>query len=241
MADLKMPKQRPTVCSFWVHRPIEHPNAFDYPILLRILQKSCDRLDIRHIVLTDPATLASERWPAGIEGWASDLPQPLMQATTAAQANYLESGPQDDVLFCGADCIMLGVPSLPREPALCLSYRHPTANYPINNGFQLIRRHSLDKVAALYRRIADRTGAKWCDDQRAIRAELEPMPPVCGVYERAGILIDFVPMRRFNHLPRDIDDPATGSAMLHFRGKQHATGQHRKDFMVSWAERHGFA
>lgn len=238
-----MPKARPIVCSFWVHRPIEHPNAFDYPVLLHILQASCDRLGIRHVVLTDPATLASERWPTGIEGWASDLPGPLMQATTAAQANYLESGPDTDVLFVGADCIMLANPAkgLPTDLALCLSYRHPGANYPINNAFQFVRRHSLPQVAALYRRIADRTGPKWCDDQRAIRAELEPMPPACGVYDRAGLSIAFVPMRKFNHLPKTVDDPASGATMLHFRGKQHATGQHRKDFMVSWAKRHGFA
>lgn len=235
-----MPKERPTVASFWVWRPVEHPNAFDYPVLLRILQVSCDRLGIRHVVLTDHATLASERWPAGIVGWASDLPQPLMQATTAAQANYLESGPEADVLFCGADCVLLANPlkALPVEPALCLSYRHPTARYPVNNGFMLARRHSIEKVAALYRRIADRCGARWCDDQRAIRAELEPMPPACGVYERAGLSIAFVPMKRFNHLPRDVGDQARGCTMLHFRGKQHATGQHRKDFMVAWAARH---
>lgn len=238
-----MPKSRLTVASFWVHRPIEHPNAFDYPVLLCILQASCDRLGIRHVVLTDHATLASDRWPAGIEGWASDLPQPLMQATTSAQANFLATGPETDVLFCGADCVLLANPMkrLPIEPALCLSYRHPNANYPVNNGFMLARRHSMAKVAALYRRIADRCGAKWCDDQRSIRAELEPMPPACGTYERAGMSIAFVPMRRFNHLPKTVDDPATGTTMLHFRGKQHATGQHRKDLMVAWAKLHGFA
>lgn len=238
-----MPTERPTVCSFWVHRPLEHPNAFDYTVLLRILQESCDRLGIRHVVLTDHATQALDRWPHGIEGWASDLPQPLMQATTRAQSNYLASGPDGDVLFVGADCILLANPlkALPAEPALCLTYRHPSANYPINNGFMLVRRHSLPQVAALYQRIADRTGAKWCDDQRSIRAELEPMPATCGIHERAGMSIAFVPMKRFNHLPKDVDDPARGRTMLHFRGKQHATGQHRKDFMVSWAQRHGFA
>ncbi len=238
-----MPKDRPTVCSFWVLREVEHPNAFDYPGLLRILQVSCDRLGIRHVVLTDHATMASDRWPAGIEGWASDLPQPLMQATTRAQANFLDSGPETDVLFVGADCVLLANPlkALPSGPSLCLSYRHPGANYPVNNGFMLARRHSLPQVAALYRRIADRCGAKWCDDQRAIRAELEPMPPECGVYERAGLSIAFVPMRKFNHLPKTVDDPAHGATLLHFRGKQHATGQHRKDFMIAWARNHGYA
>lgn len=231
------------VASFWVHRPVEHPNAFDYPVLLRILQASCDRIGARHIVLTDHATFAmADRWPIDVEGCASELPGPLMQATTKAQANFLESAPEDDVLFVGADCLLLSNPmkKLSKGADLHLSYRHPFANYPINNGFMLTRKASIAKVALLYRRIADRCGAKWCDDQRSIRAELEPMPDACGLHERAGLKIEFVPMRLFNHLPKTVDDPARNATLLHFRGKQHATGQHRKDFMVSWAKRHGY-
>lgn len=237
-----MPVARPTIASFWVHRPDEHPNAFDYPKLLRILEWSCRKFGMRHVVLTDHATLASERWPAGIEGWASDLPSPLMQAATEAQARYLEAGPASDTLFVGADCIFVGDPvkKFPPLPSLCVTYRKPTSNYPINTGAQLIRKHSLGKVAALYRRIADRTGTKWCDDQRAIIAELSPMPPVCGVWKRADMDVAFLPMRVFNHLPRDENDPCVGAVMLHFRGKQHATGQHRKDLMVAWAAKHGY-
>lgn len=234
-----MPKPRPTVCSFWVHRPIEHPNAFDYPILLRILQRSCDRLGMRHVVLTDHATLASDRWPVGIEGWAADLPLPLMQACTEAQAAYLESGPEHDVLFVGADAVFLSNPAkhVARNVDLCVTYRHPGARYAVNNGFMYVYRDSVEKVAPLYRRVADRCGAKWCDDQRSLIAELSPMPPACGIYERAGLSVAFMPMRKFNSLPKTVDDPASGAVMLHFRGKQHATGQHRKDFMVAWASR----
>jgi hypothetical protein len=237
-----MPKQRPTVASFWVHRPVEHPGAADYPAMLRILDRSCAGLGMRHVVLTDHATLASDRWPEGIEGWASDLPSPLMQACTEAQARYLESLPESDVLFVGADCIFVGDPAkVPAGPALALTYRHPAANYPINNGFMLARRHSMEKVAELYRRVADRTGARWCDDQRAIRAELEPMPDDCGIHERAGLQVAFLPMKTFNRLPKTIDDPCRDAVMLHFRGKQHATGQHRKDMLFAWAKRHGYA
>lgn len=231
------------VASFWVHRPIEHPGAADYPAMLRILQKSCERWGLRHIVLTDPATLASSLWPDGIEGWAADIPQPLMQACTEVQAKYLETLPEEDTLFVGADCIMIGNPvkHYPKEPALCLTYRHPYANYPINTGAQLIRKHSMQKVAELYRRIANRCGTKWCDDQRSIRAELEPMPPHCGVYERAGMQVAFVEMKKFNCLPKTVEDPAKHAVMLHFRGKQHSTGQHRKDMLFAWARHHGYA
>lgn len=238
-----MPKSRPTVASFWVHRPIEHPNAFDYPVLLRILQKSCDLLGLRHIVLTDRATLEADRWPTGIEGWASALPIPLMQAATTAHANYLESGPESDTIFVGADCILMRDPTkhYPKDVALSITYRHPTARYPINNGFMVIAKHSMEKVAALYRRVADRCGERWCDDQRALIAELSPMPPCCGTYDRVGMRVCFLPMRPFNNLPKTVDDPASYAVALHFRGKQHATGQHRKDLMVDWAKQHGYA
>lgn len=238
-----MPKERPTVASFWVHRPIEHPNAFDYPVLLRILQASCDRLGIRHVVLTDHTTLVSDRWPAGIEGWASDLPQPLMQATTAAHANFLESHPIGDVLFVGADCVLLRNPAkhVPKDVDLAVTFRSPTARYAVNNGFMYISHRSTEKVAGLYRRVADRCGERWCDDQRSLIAELSPMPATTGIYERAGLRVCFLPMRPFNSLPKTVDDPARGAVALHFRGKQHSSGQHRKDLMIDWAKRHGYA
>lgn len=241
-----MPRARPVIASFYVIRREEFPHVDPalYFALLRILDGSCKRLGLRHLVLTDAATTAHADWPTGVEAREfAGLPRPLMQCTTEIQARYLESAPESDVLFCGADCLMLGNPTrgLPKEPALCLSYRHPNANYPINNAYMLVRAHSTAKVAALYRRVADRCGTKWCDDQRSIRAELEPMPPDCGIYERAGLSIAFVPMRKFNHIPKSLDDPAAGATMLHFRGKQHSTGQTRKDFMLAWAARHGFA
>lgn len=238
-----MPRERPVVASFWVHRPVEHPGAADYPAMLRILDRSCQRLGMRHLVLTDEATRASSLWPEGLGAFVSPLPSPLMQACTRAQANYLAVSPPHDVLFVGADCIFVGDPSkaCPSGASLCLTYRSPDANYPINNGFMLVKASGMDKSAALYKRIADRCGTRWCDDQRSIRAELEPMPPECGVYPRAGMLVSFLPMKRFNRLPRNLEDDSKGAVMLHFRGKQHSTGQTRKDFLFAWAARHGYS
>jgi len=228
-----MPKERPTVVSFWVLRPQEHPEAEarNYPGMLQVLQRSCDRLGLRHVVLTDNKTQASSLWPTGVQSWATTLPEPLMQACTEGQARYLESQPKSDTLFVGADCIFIGDPLrfYPRAPDLCVTYRSPDARYPINTGAQLVR--SLDKTAPLFRRIADRCGTTWCDDQRAIRAELEPMPPVVGIYNRAGISVAFLPMARLNVVPKSIDDPCRGACMLHFRGKG------RKQFFFDWAAR----
>ncbi len=234
-----MPKPRPTVASFWVLRPEEHPEAEarNYPGMLEVLQRSCDRLDLRHFVLTDRLTANSSLWPATLEPLVFDLPKPLMQAATEAQASYLETRPDTDTLFCGADCIFLGDPTrfYPRTGDLCVTYRTAKDRYPINTGAQFIRQTSLDVVAPIFRRVADRCGTIWCDDQRALVAELEPMPPTIGTYKRAGAIVRFLPMKRFNTLPRSVDDPCTNSCMLHFRGKG------RKKFFFDWAARHGFA
>lgn len=179
----------------------------------------------------------SPLWPAGVQHWATPLPGPLMQAATEVQARYLETRPLTDTMFVGADCIMIGDPVrfYPREPALCVTYRNPKARYAINTGAQMVRRHSLEAVAALYRRVADRCGTVWCDDQRALIAELEPMPPCVGTWKRAGLSVAFLPMARFNVVPSSIADACGSACMLHFRGKG------RKQFFFDWAARHGFA
>lgn len=244
-----MPKARPTVVSLWMLRPEEHPEAEsrNYPGMLQVLQRSCDRFGMRHIVLTDIETRRSAQWPEGIEAFACrDLPKPLMQACTEAQARWLENqhhhermggNGKGDTLFVGADCIFVGDPIrfYPPGPDLCVTYRDPTSRYPINTGAQLIRRRAIDRAAALYRRVADRTGVKWCDDQRAIQAELGPMPATVGTYERAGLSVAFLPMARFNVVPKSVEDPCAGACMLHFRGKG------RKQFFFDWAKRHGYA
>lgn len=243
-----MPKARPIVASFWVLRPEEHPEAEarNYPGMLRILQASCERFGMRHVVLTDVETRRSPQWPEEIEAFAChDVPAPLMRACTELQARWLETqlhyerigGGAKDTLFVGADCIFVGDPLkfYPPMPGLCVTYRDRKSKDPINTGAQMIRRHSIKGAAALYRRIADRCGTVWCDDQRAIQAELEPMPLWRGIFDRAGIKVAFLPMARFNVQPTSVADPCLGTCMLHFRGKA------RKQFFFDWAAKHGYA
>lgn len=228
-----------TICSFWVLRPEEHPEAAErnYPGMLRVLQTSCDRIGLDHIVLTDAVTAASPLWPTGITPHPMKLPSPLMQACTEAQAQYLETRPDTDTLFVGADCIFIADPHnfYPDKPDLCVTYRTKKDNHPINSGAQLIRQASLDKVVPIFRRIANRCGTVWCDDQRALCAEMAPLPSHHGVWERGGAQVAFLPMKRFNHLPATIDDACRGACMVHFRGKG------RKKFFFDWAARQRFA
>lgn len=238
-----MPKA--TVCSLWVLRDEEHPEAEErnYPGMLKVLQRSCDEHKLRHIVLTDWETSRSDKWPAGVQSFACrDVPRPLMQVCTELQARWLENqrykmsrgAEPGDTIFVGADCIFLANPvrHYPSSPGLCLTYRTPRDRHPINTGTQMIRQHSLDKVTDIYRRVADRCGTFWCDDQRALCAEMAPLPPIVGTYERGGVKVAFLPMRKFNVRPRNEKDECQGAFMLHFRGKSY------KKLFFDWTLRH---
>lgn len=226
------------IASFWVYRPEQFPFAADYPAMLRILQRSCDRLGLHHVCLTDQTTAQLRLWPAGVEAWAMpQLPVPLMNACTEIQARFLESFymEKEDVLFVGADCIMIKPPRYPATPDLCVTYRKADSKYPINTGAVLARSRNREKVAAFFRGVANACGPVWCDDQRAMRAALEPMPKAHGIFERAGLKVGFMTMTPYNVLPRSAEDPASHAFMVHFRGKA------RKQLLFEWAARHGYA
>lgn len=220
------------VCTFFVHRPEDWPEAADYPLFLQYVQRSCDRLGLRHVVLTDHRSVPLL---PGIETFATDLPRSLMRAVTQAQAAWLEHGDWrgEDTLLTGADCLVMRDP---REVfvgrwdmAVTLRPLHP--RYPINTGTIVVRRKSRERVLPLFQRIAARCGDKWCDDQRAIQDELGPMPTQHGVFERAGLTVAFLPMRVHNDTPRDAEDRCERACVLHFRGKG------RKAVMQPWVER----
>lgn len=223
-----------TVFSFWVHRPADYPNAPDYVPLLKVLDRSCERIGINHNVLTDFATM--DRVLDEVDAVASPfrLPRNLMRALTEAQALCLENPlpDQGDTLFVGADCLVLRDfrPHLP--PAdLSIILRPGHKRHRINNGFMFVPAASRAKVAPLFRQIADNTGPSMCDDMVAVERALAPMPQDYGIHERAGLTINFLPMHIWNGGPKKVEDEAAGSFVLHFRGR------HRKSIMLDWAAR----
>lgn len=227
------------MASFYVERREEFPKVepASYFSMLAMLDRSCERLGFRHVVLTDELTVGRPEWPADVEPWVGDnVPLPLMQACTHLQAQYLEGGPDTDTLFVGADSILLADPRphLPVDVDLCVTSRRAAPKFDaINNGFMFVSRRSAAKAAALYRRVADRCGTEWRDDQRALVAELAPVPLPPVIEERAGLRVAFLPMRQFNDCPRWAGDPCNGAVLLHFRGA------HRKELMPAWMKRQG--
>ncbi len=223
-----------TVCSFWVHRPDDYPDAPDYVPLLKALDRSCERFGLNHVVLTDFRTM--DRVLDEVDAVASPfrLPRNLMRALTEAQAQCLEhplSG-QGDTLFVGADCLIRRDFCGHLPPAdLSIILRPGHKRHRINNGFMHVPATSRAKVAVLFRQIADSTGETMCDDMVAVERALAPMPLDYGLQERAGLTVNFLPMGIWNAGPKRADDPAEAAFVLHFRGKA------RKVIMLDWAAR----
>lgn len=229
-----MPKARLNVCSFYVLRPNENPRNHDYLPMLRLLQKSCDALGLRHVVLTDVETAATQL--QGFECFDAHLPPSLMQSCTEIQAQWIERGDwQDgDTLTVGADCLVLRDPNKVFPSVgiadLCVTLRPQqiAPKYPINTGAIMLRALARADLAAMFRNIADTTGTRWCDDQRAIERALSPLPPRHCVTGRQGLRVAFLPLPIHNHTPAGPHDPARRACVLHFRGKS-------RKFMPEWA------
>jgi hypothetical protein len=223
-----------TVCSFWVHRPKDYPDAVDYVPLLLALDRSCKRFGVLHVVLTDYSTARKCR-AAGLDCWSTRLPRNLMRALTEAQAQWLERrhDRDTDTLFVGADCLVARDPrhGLPAEADLSLIYRPGHKRHRINNGFMYVPAASREKVARLFRRIADGCGEAMCDDMVAVERALAPMPEGYGQHDRAGLRVNFLPMHLWNAGPKRLDEPPGEAFVLHFRGRQ------RKTIMADWAAR----
>lgn len=210
----------------------DHGRWNDYYFdLVAILDRSCRRLGLRHVVLTDDPNL-----PTAAEKFVAKLPDNLMKAVTTVQWEWLARGDWQgmDTCLVGVDCIVLQdpTPHLAGRHDLGVTYRGPDAKYPINTGLIHIEIAARDRAEPLFRRVMEITGKNWCADQKAIQEALAPLPKKRGIYDRAGMKVEFLPMDLFNGQPETAHDPMRNWVMLHFRGKEL-----RKQKMIEWADR----
>lgn len=237
--------KRTVVVSFWVHRPKAFPNAPPYLDMLRILDASCRRVGMEHVVLTDETT-APQFYGTGLTPYLLELPAHLMRATTEAHARWIESpySKEADTVFVGADCLVLRDfrPDLPACDMAIAFMRHHK-RWRLNNGFVYVPAESREKVARVLRLIADDTREKMFDDMLAIERALVPMPEHFGEYARRGLTVGFLPLPIWNRYmavcketPDPLSDKAEGANVLHFMGG-HDNG---KQLYFDWAKAHGF-
>lgn len=197
----------------------------DYLAMLAILEESCARLGLRHIVITD-GTIDLDH-----AVFRPPLPDNLMQATLAGQLAYLKDALFDrDTAFVDADCLVARNPGslFVDRFDMALTGRYwgkGPALAPINNGAMYVRRASRDRCVTFFERAAAVCGPEWGADQWAIAETCEPMPDAPTTKERSGALIRFLKLYPWNYPPRTIDDAgALDAVVLHFKGA-------RKSFM----------
>lgn len=218
---------------------LDHPRWDNrYFDLLDVLQFSCDRLKLRHVVLTDDPNLNRKLKRPLDTFLVHQAPRPLMQATNYCQYRWITSGNwmDADTLLVGADCIMLKDPkeAFAGVGDMGFTIRYDGGKHPINTGCIVIRESARNEAGAFFYAVARDTETHWCADQEALHRALMPMPESVGTYWRSGMPVTFLPMDHFNIRPLDPDDASMLAApMLHFRGKWD-----RKWVMIEWAKRH---
>jgi len=235
--------KRTVVLSFYVKRRAKDfglQKVAPYLDMLAILDRSCARAGLEHIVLTDDTT-SQDVTAAGLTPFMTELPRSLMQATTEIQACWLESPHSKgvDSVFVGADCIVRQDfrPFLPRCD-LAIAFMKGHKKWRLNNGFMYVPAESRERVAPIFRLIADDTRQKMGDDMTSIERALVPMPADYGTFSRRGVDVAFLPLNEWNYgYQMDPADPASHAYVLHFMGDW----KEGKPLFFAWAKNHGFA
>lgn len=224
------------VASFWVHRPKDFPKACDYAAMLRVLDKSCERAGYKHVVLTDWET-APHVDAMGLRSYGGSLARNLMKAVTEVQALWLESPYSEgvDTLFVGADCIIRQDIREALPPSdFSVAFMKGHKKWRLNTGFMYCRAGARDRLAPIFRQVAQDCSTVMCDDMAALERAFSPLPKDYGEFERRGLSVSLLPMRQWNATLDSADDPASDCYVLHFLGEQ------RKPLFFQWAKANGF-
>jgi hypothetical protein len=215
-----------TVASFWCDRRDDYPDAPDYLPLLALLQKSCDRFGLRHVVLSDALV-------PGFETFVSPMPRALMPATLFAHRAWIAGGDwKEGTALVGADCL------IGRDLRECFdgsfdllfTSRPGHRRWPINTGLICVTEEARIRAAHAWARAAADCTAEWGNDQVQIARMVEPIPEDHGIVERRGMRVKFAPLATHNFTPKR-PEIASDAFVVHFKGP-------RKAMMGPWAQQH---
>lgn len=184
----------------------------DYDALLRLLDASCRRLGLRHVVISD-----AQR--PGLDTAIFDLPQELMPMLLDGQRQFLAATP-GPVLLVGADCLVTRDPRpyLAGDMTVTIG---PFSDCPMNTG--AIWCADGPTCAPVWRVALDLAPVEWGDDQRALYAAVKDA-------RGAGLIAREVRCEEHNWAPDHVGQPCAAT-VVHFRGQ-------RKAWMVEWARVH---
>lgn len=189
----------------------------DYMECLAVLQASCDRLGLRHVVISD-------RPLDPFETAIFDLPQELMPLLLEGQRAFL-AATDAPVLLVGADCIVTSDPRPVLEDCDLAVTVHPFHDCVLNTG--AIWCGNGKAIAPLWQAALKRNPREWGEDQQVLKAVLDPVASQPGWGARHGLAVKFLPCQGYNWAPERHDDDAGMPVVAHFRGP-------RKPWMRWW-------
>lgn len=198
------------VASFFAPRYEKWPGC-DYDRLLLLLDASCRRLGLRHVVISDGPR------PVPVETMVFDLPENLMQALLDGQRQFLAATP-GPALLVGADCLLTRDPRpfLTGDMVITIG---PFSDCEMNTG--AIWCADGPTCAPVWAAALDDNPVEWGEDQTTLYAAIQ----------ESGLKIERLRCEEYNWAPRSVDDDAGPPTVVHFRGR-------RKAFMAEWAARH---
>jgi hypothetical protein len=214
-----------TVASFYCDRREDYPDAADYLPLLGLLQRSCDRLGHRHVVLSDAEV-------PGFETFVTPLPRALMPATLMAHRDWIARGDwTGGTALVGADCLIGRNLAEVFDGSFDLLFTsRPHRRWPINTGLICVAESARIPASVAWARAAAACIDEWGDDQVQIAAMVGPVPAEHCTVERHGMQVKFVPLATHNFTPKAPAVPSE-AFVVHFKGP-------RKHMMASWAQQH---
>lgn len=197
------------VASIFAPRYEKWPGC-DYDQLLLLLDASCRRLGLRHVVISD-----AQR--PGLETAIYDLPRELMPLLLDGQRQFLADTP-GPVLLVGADCLVTRDPRpvLAGDITITLG---PFSDCVMNTG--AIWCADGPTCAPVWQAALDRNPIEWGEDQTSLYAAVQA----------SGLDVRAVTCEQHNWAPGEPGDPAGMPTVVHFRGR-------RKAWMAEWARRH---
>jgi len=227
----------PTIVSYYSPRPAEFGDrAFAYDEPIALIDASCTRLGLRHILLTEKGNEDKIPHVDPARVFAIDGTQSLklMQATVAGQMAYLRhvGTGEGGVIMTGVDCMWMKDPSPvfdggDWDVSVTIGPYSPGG---LNNGLVALAPNRGDAAARFYELAWHNCPEDWPGDQQAIRAIVYPFAPIGKIADRHGVKVRYLDMDTHNLPPACPDDPAIpGAYMLHHKGA-------RKEFMGAVAE-----
>ena len=227
----------PTIVSYYSPRPAEYgdrAHAYDEPI--GILEASCTRLGLRHILLTEKGNedAIPHVPPSRVVALDGTQDLKLMRAIVAGQLAYLQAmgTGEGGTIFVGVDCLFLKDPSPvfdggDWDVAVTVGPYSPGA---LNNGAVFLAPGKNAEATRFYDLAFANCPDEWPGDQTAILRVCSPLRRPGAVEDRHGVKVRYLSMDDWNLPPASLDDPGIpGATMLHFKGA-------RKEFMAAAAE-----